>query len=57
MLLGILSKGEISASEQHDFIAAPKELILTHHEPATGAHIGPGALALFFFGEDGVRHR
>lgn len=37
--------------------AAPKELILTHHEPATGAHIGPGALALFFFGEDGVRHR
>ena len=36
---------------------APKELILTKHEPATGAHIGPGALALFFFGEDGVRLR
>lgn len=35
--------------------AAPKELILTPHEPATGAHIGPGAIALFFFGEDGVR--
>lgn len=35
--------------------ARPKELIIAPHEPATGAHIGPGALALFFFGEDGVR--
>ena len=34
----------------------PLEVILTRHEPATGAHIGPGALALFFFGEDGVRN-
>ena len=33
----------------------PKELILTKHEPATGGHIGPGAIALFFFGEAGVR--
>ena len=33
----------------------PKDIILTVHEPATGAHIGPGALALFFFGKDGVR--
>lgn len=36
---------------------APKELILTKHEPVTGGHIGPGALALFFFGENGVRKR
>jgi len=36
---------------------APRELILTRHEPATGGHIGPGALALFFFGEAGVRRR
>lgn len=35
---------------------APKGFILTQHEPATGAHIGPGALALFFFGADGVRN-
>jgi len=35
----------------------PKGLILTQHEPATGAHIGPGALALFFFGAEGVRNR
>lgn len=36
---------------------APKALILTRHEPVTGGHIGPGALALFFFGENGVRKR
>ena len=35
--------------------AEPKELILTKHEPATGGHIGPGALAIFFFGAEGVR--
>ena len=34
---------------------APRELILTKHEPVTGGHIGPGALALFFLGESGVR--
>jgi len=34
----------------------PLRLILTKHEPATGAHIGPGALALFFFGAEGVRN-
>lgn len=34
----------------------PLDVILTKHEPATGAHIGPGALALFFFGDDGVRN-
>ncbi|MDD6023985.1 MAG: DegV family protein, partial [Oscillospiraceae bacterium] len=32
-------------------IAPPKELILSMHEPLTGAHVGPGMLALFFFGE------
>lgn len=32
-------------------IAAPKELILSMHEPLTGAHVGPGMLALFFFGD------
>lgn len=31
-------------------IAAPKELILTMHEPFTGAHVGPGMLSLFFLG-------
>lgn len=34
---------------------APRELLIAFHEPATGGHIGPGALALFFFGKDGVR--
>ena len=32
-------------------IAQPKELILCPHEPFTGAHVGPGMLALFFFGK------
>lgn len=32
-------------------IAPPKELILSMHEPLTGAHVGPGMLALFFLGE------
>lgn len=32
-------------------ICEPKELILCPHEPFTGAHVGPGMLALFFFGE------
>lgn len=29
----------------------PKELILCPHEPVTGSHVGPGMLAVFFFGE------
>ncbi len=31
-------------------VAQPKELILSMHEPLTGAHVGPGMLAVFFFG-------
>ncbi len=32
-------------------IATPKELIIAPHEPFTGAHVGPGMLALFFMGD------
>ena len=32
-------------------IAQPKELIFCPHEPVTGSHVGPGMLALFFFGK------
>lgn len=32
-------------------ICQPRELIICPHEPFTGAHVGPGMLALFFFGE------
>ncbi len=32
-------------------IAPPRELIICPHEPITGSHVGPGMLALFFFGE------
>ncbi|MBQ2819823.1 MAG: DegV family protein [Clostridia bacterium] len=33
----------------------PKEIITVCHEPVTGAHVGPGMLALFFEGGDKVR--
>lgn len=33
----------------------PKKLIVVKHEPATGSHLGPCALALYFEGEKGVR--
>ena len=33
-------------------ICEPKELIICPHEPFTGAHVGPGMLALYFFGEE-----
>lgn len=33
-------------------ICKPRELIICPHEPFTGAHVGPGMLALFFFGEE-----
>ena len=33
-------------------IRKPKELIVCPHEPFTGAHVGPGMLALFFFGTE-----
>ena len=32
-------------------IAPPKELIFCPHEPVTGSHVGPGMLAVFFFGK------
>ena len=33
-------------------VCKPKELIICPHEPFTGAHVGPGMLALFFFGNE-----
>lgn len=38
-------------ADQLRAIAEPKELILSMHEPLTGAHVGPGMLAVFFFGD------
>ena len=32
-------------------IAKPKDLIICPHEPFTGVHVGPGMLALYFFGD------
>lgn len=33
----------------------PHKFIIEKHEPVTGAHIGPGALALYFVGDSDVR--
>ena len=32
-------------------VAKPKELLVCAHEPITGSHVGPGMLAVFFFGK------
>ena len=36
-------------------IAEPKKVWMVPHEPVTGAHVGPGMLALYFKGADDVR--
>lgn len=33
----------------------PKEILDVCYEPVTGSHVGPGAVALFFFGDEDVR--
>lgn len=38
-------------AEKIQTIAQPKELIFCPHEPVTGSHVGPGMLAVFFFGK------
>lgn len=35
----------------------PKEIILVDHEPSTGSYLGPGALAIYFLGDQEVRHK
>ncbi len=34
---------------------APREIMTVGYEPVTGSHVGPGALALFFEGDENVR--
>lgn len=35
----------------------PKEILRVCYEPVTGAHVGPGTVALFFMGDDSVRSK
>lgn len=35
----------------------PKEILLVDHEPATGSYLGPGALAIYFMGDEQVRYK
>ena len=34
---------------------APKDILVVDHEPVTGSYLGPGALALYFLGDEDVR--
>lgn len=36
-------------------IAQPKDFLIVRYEPVTGSYVGPGTVALFFEGRDGVR--
>lgn len=36
---------------------SPKKILTVIYEPVTGSHVGPGTLALFFTGGDGVREK
>ena len=35
----------------------PKKILTVMYEPVTGSHVGPGTVALFFMGGDGVREK
>lgn len=35
----------------------PKDILTVMYEPVTGSHVGPGTLALFFFGDESVRFK
>lgn len=39
-------------AERISAVAKPKELIICQHEPFSGAHVGPGMLAVFFYGTE-----
>lgn len=42
-------------AEQISAVMPPKGIIVQKHEPVTGSHLGPGALALYFEGDENVR--
>jgi DegV family protein with EDD domain len=54
--IGIAHAGcELDALTLRDLIAAKhnvEDFMIVCYEPGTGAHVGPGALALFFYGRD-----
>lgn len=39
-------------AEKVKAICNPKQLLIVPHEPFSGAHVGPGMLALFFYGSE-----
>lgn len=39
-------------AEKVNAVAKPGKLVICQHEPFSGAHVGPGMLALFFYGSE-----
>ena len=58
-LVGIVEAGcKEEAAQLADMLRAnrpPREILTVEYEPVTGSYVGPGALALFFESEEGVR--
>ena len=58
-LVGIVEAGcKAEAAELAEMLRAnrpPREILTVEYEPVTGSYVGPGALALFFESEEGVR--
>ncbi len=58
-LVGIVEAGcKAEAAELADMLRQnrpPREILTVEYEPVTGSYVGPGALALFFESEEGVR--
>lgn len=39
-------------AEKIKAVAEPKQILISQHEPFSGAHVGPGMLGLFFYGTE-----
>ncbi len=54
---GCPEDAELLAEMLREHTSPPAEIITVCYEPVTGAHVGPGTLALFFEGGEGVRNK
>lgn len=50
-------EGALLLSQGLKELNPPKKILIENFDPVMGAHVGPGALALFFIGEEGVREK
>lgn len=49
---GDCEKDALLLAEKIRAVAEPGQLVICQHEPFSGAHVGPGMLALFFYGTE-----